>query len=128
MVRSVINSLMDMEHTKPGSCEFLVTRVLHRLARYVLESFFIFISIFNCTFFPYKNTYFSSKEPSLKDLQEVAIRGFSKGKKVTEPENVNANAESDNQKKQQEKEIKSNANLGPLARFLLSRYLGSRTY
>ncbi|KAI3803492.1 hypothetical protein L1987_31644 [Smallanthus sonchifolius] len=96
VVRSVINSLMDMEHTKPGSCEFLVTRILHRLA--------------------------SSKEPTLKDLQEVAIRGFSKGKKVIEPEN--ANAESDNKKKQQNKETQSNANLGPLARFLLSRWQG----
>ncbi|KAJ9537662.1 hypothetical protein OSB04_030395 [Centaurea solstitialis] len=58
VVRSVINSLMEMEYTKPGSCEFLVT---------------------------------SSKEPALKDLQEVAIRGFSKGKKVTESETA-ANA------------------------------------
>nr|XP_043623781.1 serine/threonine-protein kinase 4-like [Erigeron canadensis] len=99
VVRSVINSLMDMEYTKPGSCEFLVTRMLHRLA--------------------------SSKEPSLKDLQDVAIRGFSKGKKVIEPENVNAeNAEADIRKKQQEKEAQSNANLSPLARFLLSRWQG----
>ncbi|XP_076943789.1 uncharacterized protein LOC143614162 [Bidens hawaiensis] len=96
MVRSVINSLTDLEYAKPGSCEFLVTRMLHRLA--------------------------SSKEPSLKDLQEVAIRGFSKGKKVTEPENVNA--EADNNKKQQNTETQSNANLGPLARFLLSRWNG----
>ncbi|KAI3815012.1 hypothetical protein L1987_14663 [Smallanthus sonchifolius] len=96
MVRSVINSLLDMEYTKPGSCEFLVTRMLHRLA--------------------------SSKEPSLKDLQEVATRGFSKGKKVIEPEHVNA--ESDNKKKQQNKETQSNANLSPLARFLLSRWQG----
>ncbi|XP_071715702.1 uncharacterized protein [Rutidosis leptorrhynchoides] len=96
VVRSVINSLMDMEYTKPGSCEFLVTRMLHRLA--------------------------SSKEASLKDLQEVAIRGFSKGKKVIEPEN--ANIEAENKKKQQEKEAQSNANLSPLARFLLSRWQG----
>ncbi|KAJ0744322.1 putative protein kinase STE-STE20-YSK family [Helianthus annuus] len=99
VVRSVINSLMDMEHMKPGSCEFLVTRVLHRLA--------------------------SSKEASLKDLQEVAIRGFSKGKTVIEPEN--ANAEADNKKKPQNKETQSNANLGPLARFLLSRWQGNST-
>ncbi|GJT61638.1 kinase STE-STE20-YSK family protein [Tanacetum coccineum] len=96
VVRSVISSLMDMEYTKPGSCEFLVTRMLHRLA--------------------------SSKEPTLKDLQDVAIRGFSKGKKVTEQENANAIAEADTKKKQQEKEAQSNANLSPLARFLLSRY------
>ncbi|KVH93062.1 hypothetical protein Ccrd_004913, partial [Cynara cardunculus var. scolymus] len=92
VVRSVINSLMDMEYTKPGSCKFLVTRLLHRLA--------------------------SSKEPALKDLQEVATRGFSKGKTVTESEI--ANAEADAKKKQQNKEAQSHANLSPLARFLLS--------
>ncbi|MFS7946827.1 putative protein kinase STE-STE20-YSK family [Helianthus anomalus] len=97
VVQTVIRSLVDMEYTKPGSCEFLVTRLLHRLA--------------------------SSKEPSLKNLQEVAIRGFSKGKKVNEqPENVNPEADSKN--KQQNKEAQSNANLSPLARFLLSRWQG----
>ncbi|XP_024979373.1 serine/threonine-protein kinase svkA-like isoform X2 [Cynara cardunculus var. scolymus] len=96
VVRSVINSLMDMEYTKPGSCKFLVTRLLHRLA--------------------------SSKEPALKDLQEVATRGFSKGKTVTESEI--ANAEADAKKKQQNKEAQSHANLSPLARFLLSRWQG----
>ncbi|KVI10481.1 Protein kinase, catalytic domain-containing protein, partial [Cynara cardunculus var. scolymus] len=93
VVHTVINSLMDMEYTKPGSCEFLVTRLLHRLA--------------------------SSKEPSLKNLQDVAIRGFSKGKKASEPP-VNANPEADSKKKQQNKEAQSNANLSPLAKFLLS--------
>ncbi|KAI3789597.1 hypothetical protein L2E82_02397 [Cichorium intybus] len=96
VVRSVISSLMDMEYTKPGSCEFLVTRLLHRLA--------------------------SSKEPALKDLQEVATRGFSKGKKVIEPENTNAEVES--KKKQANKDAQSNANISPLARFLLSRWQG----
>ncbi|KAL7597883.1 hypothetical protein Lser_V15G25108 [Lactuca serriola] len=96
VVRSVISSLMDMEYTKPGSCEFLVTRLLHRLA--------------------------SSKEAALKDLQEVATRGFSKGKKAIEPEN--ANAEADSKKKQANKEAQSNANISPLARFLLSRWQG----
>ncbi|XP_071691931.1 uncharacterized protein [Rutidosis leptorrhynchoides] len=97
VVRSVINSLMEMEYTKPGSCEFLLTRMLHRLA--------------------------SSKEPALKDVQDVAIRGFSKGKNVIEPENVNAEAV-ESKKKQQEKEGQSDANLSPLARFLLSRWQG----
>nr|XP_043620995.1 serine/threonine-protein kinase 24-like [Erigeron canadensis] len=97
VVNSIINSLMDMEYTKPGSCEFLVTRMLHRLA--------------------------SSKEPSLKNLQDVATRGFSKDKNVNEqPENVNP--EADSKKKQQSKESQSNANLSPLARFLLSRWQG----
>ncbi|XP_076904740.1 uncharacterized protein LOC143560296 [Bidens hawaiensis] len=96
-VRSVIDSLMDMEYTKPGSCESLVTRILHRLA--------------------------SSKEASLKDLQEVALRGFSKSKKAIEPEsvNANANAEADNKKKQPKKETQSNCNTGSLAQFLCSR-------
>ncbi|XP_076896949.1 uncharacterized protein LOC143550110 [Bidens hawaiensis] len=97
VVQKVINSLIDLEYTKPGSCEFLVTRLLHRLA--------------------------SSKEPSLKNLQDVATRGFSKGKKVNEqPENVNP--EPDSKKKQQNKEAQSNANLSPLTRFLLSRWQG----
>ncbi|PWA43506.1 protein kinase superfamily protein [Artemisia annua] len=97
VVNLVINSLMDMEYTKPGSCEFLVTRLLHRLA--------------------------SSKEPSLKNLQDVATRGFSRGKKVDEqPENVNPDV--DTKKKQQNKESQSKANLSPLTRFLLSRWQG----
>ncbi|PWA76100.1 protein kinase superfamily protein [Artemisia annua] len=97
VVNLVISSLMDMEYTKPGSCEFLVTRLLHRLA--------------------------SSKEPSLKNLQDVATRGFSRGKKVDEqPENVNPDI--DTKKKQQNKESQSKANLSPLTRFLLSRWQG----
>nr|GEV33159.1 protein kinase superfamily protein [Tanacetum cinerariifolium] len=96
IVNLVIKSLMDMEYTKPGSCEFLVTRLLHRLA--------------------------SSKEPSLQNLQDVATRGFSKGKKVhKQPENLNPETDS---KKKQQKESQSNAHLSPLARFLLSRWQG----
>lgn len=61
----------------------------------------------------------SSKEPSLKDLQELAVRTFSKGK--TTPEQVeNASPEVDS-KKQPNKDFHSNANLSSLARFLLSR-------
>lgn len=91
--RTLANSLTDLESMKPGSCEMLVTRLLQRLA--------------------------SSKEPSLKDLQELATRAFNKGKKAAEqPEN--ANAEVDSKKKQQNN---SNANLSPLARFLLSRFV-----
>lgn len=73
-------------------------------------------------FFPiyFLRNFSSSKEPSLKNLQEVATRGFSKGKKVNEqPENVNQ--EADSKKNQPKNEPQSNANLGPLARFLLSR-------
>ncbi|KAL3503193.1 hypothetical protein ACH5RR_037642 [Cinchona calisaya] len=94
IMRTLSNSLMDMERSNPGSCEMLVTRILQRLA--------------------------SSKEPSLKDLQDLAARIFTKGK--SEAESTNAEAES--KKKQQSKEIHSNANLSPLARFLLSRWQG----
>lgn len=61
----------------------------------------------------------SSKEPSLKDLQELAARTFSKGK-MTPEQAENASPEVDN-KKQPNKEFHSNANLSSLARFLLSR-------
>lgn len=129
MVRSVISSLMDMEYTKPGSCEFLVTRMLHRLARCLIKphAFFIYFLLIFLFFFLTKRL-FSSKEPTLKDLQDVAIRGFSKGKKVSESETANAIAEADAKKKQQEKEAQSTANLSPLARFLLSRLVKSQLF
>ncbi|KAG8637160.1 germinal center kinase 1 isoform X2 [Manihot esculenta] len=95
VVRAVTNSLINMERAKPGSADLFVRSLLQRLA--------------------------SSKEPSLKDLQELAARLFSKGK--AKPEGTqNANAEAENKKKQQNKEYNSNANLSPLARFLLSRW------
>lgn len=61
----------------------------------------------------------SAKDPSLKDLQDLAGRIFSKGKIETE----STTTESDSKKKQQSKELNSNANLSPLARFLLSRFV-----
>ncbi|XVF18797.1 hypothetical protein REPUB_Repub11eG0054200 [Reevesia pubescens] len=95
VVRAVTNSLINMERTKPGSGEALVRRLLERLA--------------------------SSKESSMKDMQELAARLFNKGK--TTPEDTqNTNMETDNRKKQQQKELHSNSNLSPLARFLLSRW------
>ncbi|XP_021667289.2 uncharacterized protein LOC110655329 isoform X2 [Hevea brasiliensis] len=96
IVRAVINSLINMERTKPGSADLLVRSLLQRLS--------------------------SSKESSMKELQELAARLFSKGKAAPE-ETQNANAEAENnKKKQQNKEYNSNANLSPLARFLLSRW------
>ncbi|KAJ9182923.1 hypothetical protein P3X46_006855 [Hevea brasiliensis] len=95
VVHAVTNSLVNMERTKPGSAELLVRNLLQRLS--------------------------SSKDSSMKDLQELAGRLFSKGKAAPE-ETQNANAEAENKKKQQNKEYNSNANLSPLARFLLSRW------
>lgn len=97
VMRAVANSLINMERLKPGSCEVLISRLLHQLA--------------------------SSKESPLKDLHELAAYLFTKGKTASE-ETQNANAEAENKKKQPNKEFQSNANLSSLARFLLSRWQG----
>ncbi|XP_014501207.1 germinal center kinase 1 isoform X2 [Vigna radiata var. radiata] len=94
VVRAVINSLINMEGSKPNSCEALLKQLLQRLA--------------------------SSKEDSLKDLQRLAGELFSKTKSTEETRNALA----DNRKKQQNKEHNPNSNLSPLARFLLSRWQG----
>ncbi|TYH92356.1 hypothetical protein ES332_A13G176600v1 [Gossypium tomentosum] len=95
VMRVVTNSLVHMERTKPGSCKALVCKLLDRLA--------------------------SSKEPSMKGLQDVAARMFNKGK-VTPEDVQNSSPESDGKKRLQHKELHSNSNLSPLARFLLSRW------
>ncbi|XP_022753283.1 germinal center kinase 1-like isoform X2 [Durio zibethinus] len=95
VVHAVTNSLINMERTKPGSCEALVRRLLEQLA--------------------------SSKESSVKDMQELAARLFNKGK-TTPKDAQNTNMETDGRKKQHHKELHSNSNLSPLARFLLSRW------
>ncbi|XP_052207417.1 uncharacterized protein LOC127811523 isoform X2 [Diospyros lotus] len=96
-VRAMANSLVDMERIKPGSSELFVTRFLQRLG--------------------------SSKESSLRDLQELAARIFGKGKMATEQAEA-ANPEVDGRRKQPNKELHSNTNLSSLARFLLSRWQG----
>ncbi|KAK1360844.1 hypothetical protein POM88_045318 [Heracleum sosnowskyi] len=94
LVLEMTNSFMEMERLKPGSFEVLMSRMLQRLAR--------------------------SKEPSVKDLQDLATHVFTKGKTVAE-QTSKLNAETDSRKKQQNKEANQNSNLSPLARFLLSR-------
>ncbi|XP_014493865.1 germinal center kinase 1 isoform X2 [Vigna radiata var. radiata] len=93
IVQIIINALLNMEKTKPQSCDALVKNLLQRLA--------------------------SSKELSLKDLQELAGRLLSKTKSAEEARNAETDL-----KKKQNKEIHSNSNLSPLARFLLSRWQG----
>ncbi|XP_009596197.1 uncharacterized protein [Nicotiana tomentosiformis] len=94
LMQAMVGSFLDMERMKPGSCDLFMTRLLQRLA--------------------------SSKESSLKDLQDLAARIFAKGKIETESTSTGV----DSKKKQQSKELNSNANLSPLARFLLSRWQG----
>ncbi|XP_019443927.1 PREDICTED: germinal center kinase 1-like isoform X1 [Lupinus angustifolius] len=90
IVQAVINSLINMENTKPRSSDVLVRKLLQQLA--------------------------SSKEDSLKDLQEFAGQLFNKTK--------SADTDSGSRKKQQNKDLHPNSNLSPLARFLLSRWQG----
>ncbi|WVZ02478.1 hypothetical protein V8G54_023284 [Vigna mungo] len=97
IVQIIINALLNMERTKPQSCDALVKNLLQRLA--------------------------SSKELSLKDLQELAGRLLSKTKSVEEARNAETDL-----KKKQNKEIHSNSNLSPLARFLLSRFVEAIIY
>lgn len=59
----------------------------------------------------------SSKEGSVKELQELAAQIFIRDKIEAQA----AIAEADSKKKQPNKELNSNANMSPLARFLLSR-------
>ncbi|XP_042060634.1 serine/threonine-protein kinase 24-like isoform X1 [Salvia splendens] len=92
--QKVTNALMDMENVRPGSSELFVTKLLQQLA--------------------------SSKEGSMQDLRDLAAQIFVKGKIET----LATNAEADNKKKQVNKELNSNANMSPLARFLLSRWQG----
>ncbi|CAJ1957087.1 unnamed protein product [Sphenostylis stenocarpa] len=71
IVRAVINSFINMEGTKPKSCDVFVKQLLHRLA--------------------------SSKEDSLKDLRGLAVQLFSKTRSTEETRN----AEADDRNKQQ---------------------------
>ncbi|XP_057531222.1 uncharacterized protein LOC130809450 [Amaranthus tricolor] len=93
----VINALIDMERTKPGSSEVFVSRLLHRLG--------------------------STRDPSLRDLQELAVHIFSESSKDLD-QNQNMISASDSKKKLQSKEFLSDPNISPLARFLLSRWHG----
>ncbi|KNA07931.1 hypothetical protein SOVF_167320, partial [Spinacia oleracea] len=95
---AVRNALIDMERTKPGSSEVLVNRLLHRLG--------------------------SSRDPSLKDLQELAVHIFSTSEKALD----HSQNDADSKKKIQSKEFLSNPNISPLARFLLSRWHGQASH
>lgn len=59
----------------------------------------------------------------MKGLQDVAARMFNKGK-VTPEDVQNSSPETDGKKRLQHKELHSNSNLSPLARFLVSRFDG----
>ncbi|CAN8259283.1 unnamed protein product [Cochlearia groenlandica] len=80
--RRVLRSLVAMEREKPGACEAFVAKLIELLG--------------------------SSKEASVKEVQEMAVRVFSK----------TAPADSENKRKPA-----LDTNVSPLGRFLLSRWL-----
>lgn len=113
------DSLVYLEHMKPGSCEAVLSRLLHRLGR--------FRSYFLCFFFPHalvKITWeeflCSSKESSLTGLQNLATTIFTKDPIVPAE---TGNASIDSKKMHHNEELSGNANLSPLAKFLLTRYV-----
>lgn len=94
-LRAVVDSLVYLERMKPGSCETVVSNLLRRLG--------------------------SSKESSLLSLQNLATTIFTKSPIVpTEA----GNASMDSKKKLSNADISGNANLSPLAKFLLTRWQG----
>lgn len=127
-VRSLTDSLMDLERVTPGSCEALVSRLLQRLGR----STHLYCSLVLCIMcdplyidlmfilFTQVKWLCSSKESSLKGLQELAERMFMKG---TQPiKDVDANLEVESRKKQSFMDPSEDSNLSPLAKFLLTRF------
>ncbi|XP_028793011.1 serine/threonine-protein kinase 25 isoform X2 [Neltuma alba] len=94
IVEEVVNSLVSMERANPKSSDLLLKKLLQRLA--------------------------SSKESSLKELQELAGDLFSKS---ASEETRNTSAATDDRGKQQRKDTHS-SNISPLAKFLLSRWQG----
>ncbi|RID63627.1 hypothetical protein BRARA_E02618 [Brassica rapa] len=85
--RALSRSLVAMERENPGSCEAFVAKLIELLG--------------------------SSKEASVKELQDMAVRVFSK----------TAPADAENKRKPANKEFSSNTNVSPLGRFLLSRWI-----
>ncbi|XP_039144887.1 serine/threonine-protein kinase 3-like [Dioscorea cayenensis subsp. rotundata] len=86
--RNLIEGLTNMERLSPGSCELLVGRLLQRLG--------------------------SSKEPSMKGLQDLATRAFTK--------NIVPSQDESETKKQVKKDLFESPSLTPLAKFLLTRW------
>ncbi|CAH8293633.1 unnamed protein product [Eruca vesicaria subsp. sativa] len=80
-------SFVAMERENPGSCEAFVAKLIELLG--------------------------SSKEASVKEVQDMAVRVFSKS----------APADEENKRKPANKEFSSNTNVSPLGRFLLSRWI-----
>ncbi|KAK9938040.1 hypothetical protein M0R45_014800 [Rubus argutus] len=133
-VRSLSRSLVNLESLKPGSCEVFVSKLLQAISKVSKILSFWHIGPNLSRHLQWGHVVYglieeifcsvnSSKESSLKDLQELAARISSKGKTTSE-ETQNISKEADNKKRQQNKEYQSNANIGPLARFLLSRWQG----
>lgn len=89
------DSLMDLERLAPGACEVLVSRLLQRLG--------------------------STKDSSVKGLQELAERALTKDTSQSTAETSGSGKPSD-AKNQTSTDHSENSGLSPLASFLLSRW------
>ncbi|RWW18197.1 hypothetical protein GW17_00017827 [Ensete ventricosum] len=118
-VTAVMESLMDLEHQVPGTCEALIIKLLRQLQRSLPLIFCLHYAIIPVVHSMPKNErwtlLYSSKELTLKRVHDLAVSIFS--------EKTEASQESADGKKQPHAPTPDTAGLSPLARFLLSRFV-----
>ncbi|RRT69804.1 hypothetical protein B296_00036983 [Ensete ventricosum] len=118
-VTAVMESLMDLEHQVPGTCEALIIKLLWQLQRSLPLIFCLHYAIIPLVHSMPKNErwtlLYSSKELTLKRVHDLAVSIFS--------EKTEASQESADGKKQPHAPTPDTAGLSPLARFLLSRFV-----
>ncbi|THU74204.1 hypothetical protein C4D60_Mb04t30900 [Musa balbisiana] len=117
-VTAVMESLMDLEHQVPGTCEALIIKLLQQLQRSLPLIFCLHYAIIPVVHSMPKNErstlLYSSKELPLKRVHDLAVSIFS--------EKTEASQESADGKKQPHAPTLETPGLSPLARFLLSRW------
>lgn len=112
-----------MEREKPGSCEAFIAKLIEQLGRYgktLREQKKKHAHLHNVINHRIASNFdlmnlekplsYSSKEVSVKELQDMANRVFGKTN------------DAENKRKQATKEFTSNTNVSPLGRFLFSRF------
>ncbi|URD95609.1 hypothetical protein MUK42_35358 [Musa troglodytarum] len=117
-VTAVMESLMDLEHQVPGTCEALTIKLLRQLQRSLPLIFCLHYAIIPVVHSMPKiersTLLYSSKELPLKRVHDLAVSIFS--------EKTEASQESADGKKQPHAPTPETPGLSPLARFLLSRW------
>lgn len=115
-VAKVTESLMDLEHEIPGSCEALVIKILQRLERYLL--FHLSLAKYIRTSYviwaplnEHIQSHHSSKEPKVKQLHDLAVSMFAE----------QSSHDFVDGKKRLNSSLGETPSLSPLAKFLLTR-------